>query len=74
MMPCVTDDASNRLQAILERYRAAGNPERTTWLFDRGVDTVPHRELELAGLLERVFGTPHGFAWRLTAAGVSPQS
>ena len=67
----VTENARGYLLALAERYRAAGLPERASWLFESGKLTEVHRELENAGLIERVFGTAHGFAWRLTEAGMA---
>ena len=67
----VTEATRTHFQAIAERYRAADNPERASWLFESGKLTEPHRELESAGLIERVFGTAHGFSWRLTEAGIA---
>jgi hypothetical protein len=66
----MTDSTSRLLAAIAERYVAAGSPERSGWCFDAGVVSDEHRNLENNGLLQRVFGVPGGFAWRLTEAGL----
>lgn len=58
------------LVAIAERHVAAGSPERSGWCFDVGVASDQHRELEADGLIQRVFGVPGGFAWRLTEVGL----
>ena len=44
------------LQATAKLYAAAGHPEWQSWLFQRGQLSEAHRELETAGLIERVFG------------------
>lgn len=67
----MTDAARNHFQAIADRYRSAEPPERASWLFESGKLTESHRELESAGLIERVLGTAHGFSWRLTDAGAA---
>lgn len=64
------NDVSQLFSTIAERYASAGSPEHSGWTFDAGVITDPHRELEAAGLLQRLFGVPGGFAWRLTEAAV----
>lgn len=66
----MTDSTSKLLAAIAERYLAAGSPERSGWCFDTGIVSDEHRDLENKGLLQRVFGVPGGFAWRLTEAGM----
>lgn len=66
----MTDSTSQLLATIAERYVAAGSPERSGWCFDVGVVSDEHRALENRGLLQRVFGVPGGFAWRLTEAGL----
>lgn len=66
----MTETASKLLVNIAERYAAAGSPERSGWCFDVGVVSDEHRDLENRGLLQRVFGVPGGFAWRLTEAGL----
>jgi hypothetical protein len=66
----MTDSTSKLLAAIAERYVAAGSPERSGWCFDAGIVSDEHRELENRGLLQRVFGIPGGFGWRLTEAGL----
>jgi hypothetical protein len=65
----VSEEAKNLFQAIAARYAAAGHPDRPTHHFDAGATTDVHRELELAGLIQRVFGIPGGVGWRLTEAG-----
>ena len=67
----MNEAARQHFQAIAERYRSANPADRATWLFESGKLTESHRELESAGLIERVFGTAHGFSWRLTEAGVA---
>lgn len=64
------DSTSQLLAAIAARYVAAGFPERSGWCFDAGIVSDEHRNLETRGLLQRVFGLPGGFAWRLTEAGL----
>jgi hypothetical protein len=66
----MTDSTTKLLAAIAARYVAAGYPERSGWCFDAGVVSDEHRDLESHGLLQRVFGLPGGFAWRLTEAGL----
>jgi hypothetical protein len=66
----MTDSTSRLLASIAERYTAAGSPERSGWCFDAGVLSDDHRALEAQGLLQRVFGIPGGFGWRLTEAGL----
>jgi len=66
----VNDQSRKLLIAIAERHAAAGSPERSGWCFDVGVTTDQHRELEAEGLVQRVFGVPGGFAWRLTEVGM----
>jgi hypothetical protein len=66
----VTEEAKNLFQTIAARYTAAGHPDRQAHHFDAGATTDPHRELEVAGLIQRVFGIPGGVGWRLTEAGV----
>ena len=66
----MSDEATKHFQAIAELFAAVGFPAREGWLLQAGLVTDAHRELEAGGLLERVFGTVRGFAWRLTAAGV----
>jgi hypothetical protein len=65
----VSAQATELLTTIAERYAAAGSPDHTGWCFDGGVVTDAHRELEASGVLQRVFGVPGGFGWRLTDAG-----
>jgi len=67
---CVSEQAKTLFRAIAERYAAAGHPDRQTHYFDVGSTTDTHRELEVAGLIQRVFGIPGGVGWRLTEAGV----
>ena len=66
----VSEEAKKLLQAIAMRYAAAGCPDRQTHYFDAGGTTDTHRELEVAGLVQRVFGVPGGVCWRLTDTGV----
>ncbi|MES1174821.1 MAG: hypothetical protein ABUL62_10890 [Myxococcales bacterium] len=66
----MTEDARNHFQAIAELYASLGFPERESWLVQAGDVSNVHHELEAEGLIERVFGTKRGFAWRLTQAGV----
>jgi hypothetical protein len=66
----MTDSTSKLLAELAERYAAAGSPERSGWCFDAGIATDAHRDLEASGQLQRVFGVPGGFAWRLTEAGL----
>ena len=66
----MTDSTSELLSAIAARYVALGCPERSGWCFDAGIVSDQHRELENHGLLQRVFGLPGGFGWRLTEAGL----
>lgn len=66
----MTDSTRQLLAAIAERYVAAGSPERSGFCFDAGIVSDEHRELEANGLLQRVFGIPGGFGWRLTEAGL----
>src|SRR6478609_7183634 len=66
----VSEEANKMFRAIAERFAAAGHPDRVTHHFDAGATTDPHRELEVAGLIQRVFGVPGGVCWRLTEAGV----
>jgi hypothetical protein len=70
MLELVSNDANKLFSMITERYSSAGAPERTGWYFDAGVVSDAHRELEAAGLLQRFFGAPGGYAWRLTEAGL----
>jgi hypothetical protein len=65
----VSEQSRKLLSSIAERYAAAGSPERSGWCFDAGTVTDPHRELEAAGLLQRVFGVPGGYGWRLSEKG-----
>ncbi len=62
--------AESHFQAIVDLYLAAGSPARQSWLFQAGRVSDVQRELEAAALIERVFGTKRGFAWRLTERGV----
>lgn len=66
----MSEEAKNLFHAIAERYAAAEYPDRQTHYFDAGATTDSHRELEVAGLIQRVFGIPGGVCWRLTDAGV----
>jgi hypothetical protein len=66
----MNDLTSKLLAAIAARYVAVGCPERSGWCFDAGIVSDEHRDLESHGLLQRVFGLPGGFAWRLTEAGL----
>jgi hypothetical protein len=66
----MTDSTSKLFAAIAARYVAVGCPERSGWCFDAGLVSDEHRELENHGLLQRVFGLPGGFGWRLTEAGL----
>jgi hypothetical protein len=66
----VSEEAKKMFRAIVERYAAEGRPDRITYRFDAGAMTDTHRELEGAGLIQRVFGVPGGVCWRLTEAGV----
>jgi hypothetical protein len=66
----MTDSTTKLLTAIAARYVAAGCPERSGWCFDASLVTDEHRDLENQGLLQRVFGVPGGFAWRLTETGL----
>jgi hypothetical protein len=66
----VSENSKILFRAIAERYAAAGNPDRQTHHFDVGATTDTHRELEVAGLIQRIFGIPGGVGWRLTEAGV----
>jgi hypothetical protein len=66
----VSEEAKKLFQEIAVRYAAAGYPDRQTHHFDAGGTTDTHRELEAAGLIQRVFGVPGGVGWRLTEAGV----
>ncbi|MDF3064544.1 MAG: hypothetical protein K0R38_145 [Polyangiaceae bacterium] len=70
MLGSVSEPARKLLSTIADRYAAAGSPERSGWCFDAGSVTDAHRELEASGLLQRVFGVPGGYAWRLTEAGM----
>jgi hypothetical protein len=54
----------------VERYLAAGSPERGGFHFDVGELTDVHRELESAGFVQRVFGIAGGVGWRLTEVGL----
>ena len=65
----MTDDERVCLNGIIERYLAAGSPSHLDWVFDHGLVTESHRNLEAAGIVQRVFGTEQGFGWRLTATG-----
>lgn len=66
----MSEQARAHFLGIVERYLAAGSPERGGWSFDVAQMTDLHRELETAGLIQRAFGVPGGFAWRLTEIGV----
>ena len=66
----VSGSAREYFEKRAQLYLAAGSPDRKAWVFDDGKRTPVHEELSAEGLLERVFGTPRGFAWRLTEAGV----
>jgi len=66
----VKDEARLLLLDIVHRYQAAGAPERGGWYFDVGQISDAHRDLESAGLAQRAFGFPGGFAWRLTELGI----
>ena len=66
----MSENAKTSFRAIAERYAAAGYPDRQTHYFDVGATTDTLRELETAGLIQRVFGIPGGVGWRLTEAGV----
>ena len=63
------DEARTLFQTILDRYLAAGSPERGGYIFGAGEMSDAHRELESAGLVQRVFGTVGGVSWRLTETG-----
>lgn len=52
-------------------YLAAGCPERGGYLFGAGEMSDAYRDLESAGLLQRVFGVAGGVAWRLTETGAT---
>lgn len=65
----VNDEARTLFQKILDGYLAAGSPERGGYVFGPGEMTDAHRDLESAGLVQRVFGTVGGVAWRLTETG-----
>lgn len=65
----MSNEATLLFQTIIERYVAAGSPERGGYVFGAGDMTDTHRELESAGLVQRVFGTASGFAWRLSETG-----
>jgi len=66
----VSEEAKKLFRGIAERYVGAGYPDRLAHHFDAGATTDAHRELEVAGLIQRVFGVPGGVCWRLTEAGV----
>lgn len=66
----MSEQARTLLSSIAERYASAGSPERSGFCFDAGSVTDAHRELEAAGVLQRVFGVPGGYAWRLSEAGL----
>ena len=59
------------MRVIAAQYRAARCPDPKTWHFDAGIISPAHQLLEGADLIERLFGTPRGYAWRLTAAGAA---
>jgi hypothetical protein len=65
----VNDQANTLFQTIMTGYLAAGSPERGSYIFGAGEITDAHRELESAGLVQRVFGGVGGVAWRLTEIG-----
>ncbi|MET0795214.1 MAG: hypothetical protein ABW061_27090 [Polyangiaceae bacterium] len=65
----MSEEARILFQTIIERYSAAGSPERGGYIFGAGEMTDAYRELETAGLMQRVFGTVGGVAWRLTETG-----
>ena len=63
------DEARILFQTIMDGYLAAGSPERGGYVFGAGEMTDAHRDLESAGLVQRVFGMPGGVGWRLTETG-----
>jgi hypothetical protein len=65
----VNDEARSLFQKIMNAYLAAGSPERGGYIFGAGDMSDAHRDLEAAGLVQRVFGTVGGVAWRLTETG-----
>lgn len=65
----VNEAATALFKTIATAYLAAGSPDRATHHFEHAQMTDMHRELEAEGVIQRVFGVPGGFAWRLTEAG-----
>lgn len=64
------DGAATYFLQISERFASEAPELPRTWHFDAAADNDVLRELEALGLVERIFGTPQGFAWRLTEAGL----
>jgi hypothetical protein len=62
--------ATSCLQSIKSLYFEAGNPETKTWYFYPGRSGADLDELAKFGLVFKILGTPHGFAWRLSDEGV----
>ena len=66
----VSNEAEACLLRVTARFLLEAPPVPREWLFDEGLDTDAHDELELAGVVERMFGTSRGFAWRFTSRGL----
>jgi hypothetical protein len=62
--------ASQYLVSIGECLAAASSASPATWLFDIGMMSDVHHELEREGMIVRMLGTEHGFAWRLSDKGI----
>lgn len=70
MLRGVKDEARLLLLDIIHRHQTEGSPDRGGWYFDVGTISDAHRDLESAGLVQRVFGIAGGVAWRLTELGL----
>ncbi len=62
-------EGARLLKVIATLFAAAQHPDHAVWYFHPGQNNAVHDELAALGLIMKVFGTPRGFAWRLTDLG-----
>ena len=62
--------ASAYLAAIVERYVTESSPNLDSWHFDQELFTPCHQELDELRYIQRIFGSVHGFAWRLRTSAM----
>jgi hypothetical protein len=66
----MSDEAARRMRLIKALLAHAGPSDVGEWHFYAGQTGADFEELAALGVLHKVFGTPRGFAWCLTDAGL----